>query len=89
MKPVNILEPLVFKLIEEQLKNHEGICTCPKCKADMAAITLNNIPPRYVVTDLGNCLAKTDLLDNQNSTILLVEVSKAIEYVSKNPKHEI
>jgi len=86
--PVNLQEVLVKKVVDEQLINRADACSCDKCKADILAIALNNLRPRYVVTDKGRILAKTAVLDNQINTDILVEVSKAIEIVSKNPRHD-
>jgi competence protein ComFB len=87
-KPVNLTELLVEQKIEElREKRGDKLCTCETCKADIMAYALNNLPPRYVNTDKGEIYVRAQVLNSQMSTDLLVEVSKAIEYVKKNPRH--
>jgi len=87
-KPVNLAEILVERVLEEQLKKRTDVCTCERCKADIMAFALNHLPPRYVVTNKGEALVRASTLNNQISTDLLVEVSKAIDHIAKNPRHE-
>lgn len=88
MKIYNLLEYEVFYLLEKILKDKKDICTCDKCKMDIAAITLNNLKPRYVVTEKGSVYGKIDFLNNQFDADLVKEITKAIETVGYNPKHE-
>jgi len=85
-KPVNLTEILVEKLVED-LCGKRGECTCETCKADIMAYALNHLPPRYVNTDRGEIYVRAQTLNQQISTDLLVEVSKAIEHVKNNPRH--
>jgi len=87
-KPVNLVEILVEQIVEEQLEKRKEICPCDTCKADIMAMALNHLPPRYVNTDKGELYVRAGVLNNQLATDLLVEVSKAIEHVKKNPRHE-
>jgi len=87
-KPVNLAEILVERVLEDQLKKRTDVCTCERCKADIMAFALNHLPPRYVVTNKGEALVRASTLNNQISTDLLVEVSKAIDHIAKNPRHE-
>jgi competence protein ComFB len=88
-KPVNLTEILVEQVMEKQLTKRTDICSCPACQADIMAIALNNLPPRYVNSDKGEILVRTGILNTQLATDLLVEVSKAIEHVKKNPRHKV
>ncbi|MFZ5943373.1 MAG: late competence development ComFB family protein [Bacillota bacterium] len=86
-KPVNLTEILVERVVEEQYKKRTGICPCDTCKADIMAYALNQLPPRYVNTDKGELYVRAGTLNSQMATDLLVAVSKAIEHVTKNPRH--
>lgn len=87
-KPVNLTEFLVEQVLNEQLAKRKEICTCPICRADIMAIALNNLPPRYVNTDKGELFTRASVLNSQLATDILVEVSKAIEHVIKQPRHK-
>ncbi|NLJ99477.1 MAG: late competence development ComFB family protein [Tissierellia bacterium] len=88
MKIHNLLEDEVFHLVKDLLKDRKDICTCSKCRMDIAAITLNNLKPKYVVTEKGSIYAKIDTLNYQFDADLIKEITKAIEIVGNKPKHE-
>ena len=81
MKLHNLMEDEVIRIIDEFLKDREDICTCDKCKLDIAAIALNNLKPKYVVTEKGSLFAKVDILDYQFDVDLIKEVTKAAKIV--------
>ncbi|KJS88310.1 MAG: hypothetical protein JM58_01345 [Peptococcaceae bacterium BICA1-8] len=87
-KPVNLAEILVEQMVDEQLAKRTEICSCDICKADIMAVALNHLPPRYANTDKGGLYVRAGILDSQLSTDLLVEVSKAIEHIKNNPRHK-
>ena len=87
-KPINLTEILVEQVLNEQLTNRTDICTCPVCQSDIMAMALNNLPPRYVNTDKGRAIIKAGVLNTQIATDLLTEVSKGIEHVKENPRHQ-
>nr|PZN04786.1 MAG: competence protein ComFB [Bacillota bacterium] len=82
----NYMENVVFLLLDELLKE-KGACTCERCRHDVAAIALNHLPPKYVVSETGEVYAKTEILNQQFRTNAVVEILKAIEVVQKNPRH--
>jgi len=86
LKLRNLMEEAVYQAIEEAQKNYQ-FCTCEKCKMDIAAIALNQLPPRYLVTERGDAYARTDLIELQKYLDVLSTVIKAINTVSKRPHH--
>ncbi|MCF6464237.1 late competence development ComFB family protein [Clostridium sp. Cult1] len=84
----NLIEDEVIYTINRLLKDRKDICTCDKCKMDIAAITLNNLKPKYVVTEKGKLYGKIDTIDYQFDADLVREIVKAIEIVGDNPHHE-
>lgn len=87
IKPVNLTEIFVEQVLKEQLEKRKDVCCCEICQGDIMAYALNHLPPKYVNTDKGGVYVRTGFLDSQLSTDILVEVSKAIEHISKNPRH--
>ena len=53
----NYMEEVVFNHMDKVLNNME-ICKCEKCRMDIAAIALNNLPTKYVVTQKGELYSK-------------------------------
>ncbi len=88
MELKNLMEEEVLRVVEKLLKERDDICTCDRCKMDIAAITLNNIKPKYVVTEKGALFARVDSLSYQFDTDITVEAAKAIKKVGENPNHE-
>jgi competence protein ComFB len=82
------MEEVVFNLIEDVLKNVD-VCKCEKCKMDIAAIVLNNLPPKYVVTEQGELYSKINILLNQFGVDVISEITKAAILVSNNPHHQV
>ena len=82
----NLTEETVFHVINE-LVSDKTMCTCEQCRLDIAAIALNNLPPRYVVTNKGASYAKADLLEMQKYVDIIGAVTKAIKLVKDHPRH--
>ncbi len=82
----NLLEDMVLDTVNELLQK-EGVCSCEQCKLDVAAIALNSLPPRYVVTAKGASYAKADMLDMQKYIDIIGAVTKAIKLVKEHPRH--
>lgn len=88
MELKNLMEEEVKRVVERLLKNRDDICTCDRCKLDIIAITLNNIKPKYVVTEKGEVFARIDMLNYQYDADIAMEAMKAIKIVKENPNHE-
>lgn len=88
MELKNLMEEEVKRVVERLLKNRDDICICDRCKLDIIAITLNNIKPKYVVTEKGEVFARIDMLNYQYDADIAMEAMKAIKIVKENPNHE-
>lgn len=82
----NYMETLVENKIDELIKDN-NVCTCDRCKADIMAIALNNLHPKYVVTKEGECYAKLSSYEIQNAVDVISSITLAIDIVSKTPRH--
>ncbi len=84
----NILKDEVLFILDNVLKDMDDVCKCQQCRLDIAAIALNNLKPKYVVTEKGYVFSKTDSLKPQFSTDIITEITKAIDIVRNNPRHK-
>ncbi len=82
----NYIEKMVQNLLPRIMKEAE-MCECKQCKTDVAAISLNNIRPRYVVSEKGELYTKLDTLDAQNEADVIMQMTKACVIVKNNPRH--
>ena len=83
----NIMESFVSDMIDSVLKSKPDICTCDKCKDDIAALALNQLKPRYVSSKMGDLFTRTELLDSRLRTAIVVNLAEAAEKVAVNPRH--
>jgi competence protein ComFB len=84
--PVNIVEEIVIEQVKKAIAEMGG-CGCDICVSDASALALNEIPPRYVTTRKGALLESIDSTSYENSTEILVSVTKAVMKVMANPRH--
>ncbi|NLW40195.1 MAG: late competence development ComFB family protein [Tissierellia bacterium] len=88
MELKNLMEDEVFFAIDRLLKERKDMCSCKKCKLDIAAIALNNLKPKYVVTEKGKLYGKVDTMAVQFDADLTKEIIKAMDIVGAEPRHE-
>lgn len=84
----NLMEEEVLNVIDNIKKERGLFCNCEKCRLDIAAVALNNLNPKYVVTEKGYLYARVNNMNYQFNTDVVTAVIKAIEVVGKNPKHD-
>ncbi len=84
----NYAEIQVENTLKSVLKEYKNICTCKKCVSDMTALALNSVKPKYVVSETGKIYASAlSEINKEENISIIAEVIKAVETVSKNPKH--
>lgn len=83
---VNIMEHLVLSKIDEMADSLD-CCTCEYCKADIAAIVLNQIPSKYVVTEKGALYSKLEQYNLTDMVGLCTKIALAAEIVREHPRH--
>ena len=87
MKIQNYMEDMVHDELELLLNERDDVCKCNKCEMDMMVWALNRLPPKYVITDKGRLYTKLKEQEVQFKADVVKELTKAIDFVKKNPKH--
>lgn len=83
---INMMEQAIdSKMLE--LMEKSGMCTCERCRADVRAIVLNSLPPKYVVTRVGEAMIRFELQTAQMQAVVVSEILLAVEKVKRNPRH--
>ncbi len=82
------MEKAVDSLLKEVLDKYDDICKCEVCINDIRAIALNELKPHYISTKKGNLYTKVDEMNLQFDVDIYKALVRAIEIVSKNPRHE-
>lgn len=83
----NFTEILVEEALQKLWSEMSEICKCERCRYDTKAIALNNLPPKYTVTEKGEMFTKANNFKNQIHVDIIKEILKAISIVSKNCSH--
>jgi competence protein ComFB len=82
----NYMEEIVFGQMKEVLADI-NMCTCEKCLLDIAAIALNDLPPKYVVTEKGELYSKINTLRQQFEVDVVSAITKAAVLVKRRTRH--
>lgn len=84
----NMMEEAVEYQLNKLLPTMPSVCSCEKCRLDMAAYALNKLSPQYVRTDTGALFQKLNNSSQQAEVEVLARVMSAIELISTHPKHD-
>ncbi len=87
MQLKNYMEVIVKDTIEDILPDI-NVCRCERCKLDIAAKALNDLPPKYVVTQKGEIFSKINKLRSQFEVDVIAAITKAAILVKRNPSHD-
>lgn len=84
----NVMEMFVDQNLNSILDEIPGVCRCEQCVADIKAIVLNSMKPRYVSSSRGEIISKLSAFGQDNKVELLYVVKDAVDKVKSNPHHE-
>ncbi|MDA3732481.1 late competence development ComFB family protein [Niameybacter massiliensis] len=84
----NYTEDIVELILNSVLDEYKDICKCDYCKRDIAAIALNSLPTYYGSTKKGEVIAKSHLLSSQMEIDVIAAITKGVEKVSRDVRHD-
>lgn len=84
----NVTEILVRQRMDDILPTID-MCQCHKCYMDVLALTLNDLPARYVNTRFGGLMKKLEAADFQTNADIDTAITKAVAIVKSKPRHDI
>ena len=82
----NLTQALVEDKAEKLMKQF-GMCTCNRCKVDVTAIALSNLPAKYVAMQNRDVLPLLSMYEERYSAAVTVQVMNACRLVMKRPHH--
>lgn len=85
----NISETIVREALQDFLRHATLPCTCPRCQADILALALNRLPPRYAVSLKGEILTEWESRALPSQTRIISEIVRASETVAQAPSHPL
>lgn len=80
---INVMENLVPKYIDQAIRRF-NTCSCDRCRCDIAAHALNNLPPKYTVSSPKEIPEAEDPATTKQIMDALVN---AVIYVRSHPNH--
>ena len=80
----NLNEKAVSDNLDSVLERFK-CCKCDRCKKDIIALSLNSLPPRYVVNCTNDTLS--DFIDPQKTTEITTSIVRAVIKVKSEPRH--
>ncbi len=83
----NYMEEIVYNQMKDILGDI-NMCKCEKCLMDIAAIALNDLPSKYIVTEKGELYSKINALSQQFEVDVVAAVTKAAVLVKRRPRHD-
>lgn len=83
---VNVLEEVV-KLRADEFIEMFDVCKCPRCRADIVALTLNGLTPKYIVVDSSHVSPLLNFFSNHYKSAVTAQLSRACTIVKDNPHH--
>jgi competence protein ComFB len=81
------MEGAVVEELESLLEKLPGLCKCERCREDMVCWALNQLPPKYVATELGGFYTKLHQMKAQAKADITVKLVQAAKIVKANPRH--
>ena len=84
---VNIMEEILTpELILDALKSNDT-CTCSRCQADVKALMLTRLPPKYIVADNTTVPMLLTYYRNKFRVAVLSQSIRACMDVKEHPRH--
>lgn len=79
------------EVVEDRLMeymNRFDVCTCERCILDVKALTLSNLPPKFIVVEKSTSRPLLSFYKSKYSAELMTELTKACLAVLDHPRHE-
>ncbi|WP_077612090.1 late competence development ComFB family protein [Clostridium sp. Marseille-P2415] len=83
---LNVMEHIVKNRAEEYMEKF-NVCNCGHCTADVTALALSHLPPKYIVVEPPSASPLLNYYSNRFSQQVVVELTKACSIVKENPHH--
>lgn len=85
---LNVMELLVEEPLEKYVKLF-GLCTCQRCLADVRALALSRLSPKYVVLPASAVKPMLSLYQAKWEATIIAQVIQACKTVMESPRHNL
>ncbi len=82
----NITKALVEAKVDKYIKLF-GLCSCDRCRIDVIALALSNLPPKYVVAREHEMVPMLSVCETKYNAAIVSQVMNACKVVMEHPRH--
>ena len=82
----NIMQVLVEEKAPAYIKKF-GLCSCKQCEADVKALTLTNLVPKYVVLSKLDRIPMLTVYEGRFNSTVFAQLTRACKVVMDHPHH--
>lgn len=83
---LNVMEYIVKSMTKDYAAKFDT-CSCGRCLADITALTLTKLSPKYIVVDSSSASPLLNFYTNRYAQQVIVELTKSCFTVKQNPHH--
>ncbi len=83
---VNVMQALVEEKVDKCMAE-AGMCTCQRCRIDVVALALSQLPSKYVVLHANDTLPMLTVYANRYAAAVTSQLMAACQRVKENPRH--
>ncbi len=83
---INVMQALVEEKAPRYIKKF-GLCSCKQCEADVKALTLTNLVPKYVVLSKIDRIPMLTVYEGRYNSTIFAQLTRACKTVMDHPHH--
>lgn len=84
----NMMQALVEAKADKYIRLF-GLCTCPRCRVDVIALSLTNLPAKYVVASSKDIAPLATVYEGKYNAAIVSQVMNACKRVMEHPRHNL
>lgn len=82
----NVTQTLVEDKADKYIRMF-GLCSCSRCRIDVIALALSNLPPKYVVAKPHELIPRLSIYEQKYNAAVVTQVMSACRRVLERPHH--
>lgn len=82
----NVIQALVEDKAAKYMQMLE-MCMCPRCQADVKALALSNLSPKYIVMQSSEITPMLSVYEGKFGSAVTAQILSACQIVRDNPRH--
>ncbi|MBQ9648051.1 MAG: late competence development ComFB family protein, partial [Oscillospiraceae bacterium] len=82
----NVTQALVEDKADKYIKMF-GLCSCARCRIDVIALALSNLPAKYVVAKPHELIPRLSMYEQKYNAAVVTQVMSACRKVLDRPHH--